>query len=296
MPHDRDFLNHAGGEGWHLDRALFDAELLKLAQAAGAEFRTGTTVTRAARDAGGVWTTLVCNGERIAVERTEYLVDATGRAARLARMLGATIQRHEQFIALHALLAPAEGAECDDRLWLEAARDGWAYSAPLPEGKLSVGFVTTTTHRAGPQTLRAAALFSQTTETLSRLAPDWTKVSWRARLAGNTQLSLACDEGWFAVGDAVAAFDPLTSYGLTFALGSAILAGEAIVECVQGRTDVALIGYRSAIQHTSELTRVGLSQLYATETRWREAPFWRAARARSYDKCAKEVAVIHQLN
>jgi flavin-dependent dehydrogenase len=42
-------------------------------------------------------------------------------------------------------------------------------------------------------------------------------------------LSRAAGKGWIAVGDAAAAFDPITSQGLANALGSALVAAGALL-------------------------------------------------------------------
>jgi len=74
------------GHGWHLDRRRFERRLNEHATRAGATRCTGTTVTSVTR-AGSAWT-LRCRGALDEIE-AGFVVDATGRASRIARMLGA---------------------------------------------------------------------------------------------------------------------------------------------------------------------------------------------------------------
>ena len=84
---DRSFIFSPHGHGWHVDRAAFDAPLAERAVAAGAVRRRGTWWARAWLTDDGV--AVEVDGAPIAAD---HLVDATGRAARLARQLGAQAQ------------------------------------------------------------------------------------------------------------------------------------------------------------------------------------------------------------
>ncbi|MER6408062.1 FAD-dependent oxidoreductase [Streptomyces viridosporus] len=92
------------GEGRHLDRARFDATLLQAARAAGARLHTGRV--RGVRREQGRWRIVTGDGS---VLSAVHLVDATGRAARLVRRLGATPIRSDHLVAARAVLADRAG-------------------------------------------------------------------------------------------------------------------------------------------------------------------------------------------
>src|SRR5207247_2461927 len=68
------------------------------------------------------------------------LVDATGRAAAVARRLGARRLCHDRLVCAYAVL-DGERAE-DGRSLVESCRDGWWYATPLPGGRALAGFFT----------------------------------------------------------------------------------------------------------------------------------------------------------
>ena len=73
--------------------------------------------------------------------------------------------------------------------------------------------------------------------------------------------------GWSAVGDAAISFDPLSGYGLTNALSSAI----ALADAVAGDSMAA---YSAALERRFSAYLEQRAEFYALEPRWRERPFW----------------------
>jgi flavin-dependent dehydrogenase len=96
-----------------------------------------------------------------------------------------------------------------------------------------------------------------------------------ARFAGGAITSPAAGRGWIAVGDAAAAFDPLSSAGLTHALDSAIDAAERIRHTLSGAT-TALDDYVACTLDEYDAYLAARQQYYARERRWHDQPFWRA--------------------
>ncbi|HEX2252068.1 MAG TPA: FAD-dependent monooxygenase, partial [Thermoanaerobaculia bacterium] len=149
-PYDAPFLANPHGAGWHVDRRRFEARLAAAAVAAGAEWRWSCEVVRCAPDGEG-WRLEVrsAGGEERAVVETlaaRYLADATGRAARLARRLGARRLgarrvRHDRLVGVAALLGPTEALR-DTYTLVESTPDGWWYSALLADGRLAVAWMT----------------------------------------------------------------------------------------------------------------------------------------------------------
>ena len=53
--------------------------------------------------------------------------------------------------------------------------------------------------------------------------------------AETSRLDRIAGPGWLALGDAAAAYDPLSSYGIGSAMGSGFYAGQAIADSLAGR-------------------------------------------------------------
>jgi flavin-dependent dehydrogenase len=137
------------GNGWHLDRRRFECDLAARAVAAGATRRCGRRVSSVARN-GRTWNLQLDDGT---VVDCTFLIDATGRASWLSRRLGARRVHHDRLIATVAFL---DGGHCDSTTLIEAAADGWWYSAPLPDSRLAVMLISDTPRPWAPAQLTRA--------------------------------------------------------------------------------------------------------------------------------------------
>ena len=87
--HANDFIFSPYGVGWHIDRARFDATLARAAEGAGAAVYRDARLTGCEQDGGGTWLIEAVHDNRRRHFRANFLVDATGRPASLARKNGA---------------------------------------------------------------------------------------------------------------------------------------------------------------------------------------------------------------
>jgi flavin-dependent dehydrogenase len=264
-PIDRSFILGPYGNGWHVDRACFDAMLVDTAEQAGVRALRGVRVGKVER---------VDTGLRVEADEpvlAATIVDATGRTARLARMLGANRAQLDRLVCVARVFAI--GSEPAGDTFIEAASDGWWYASPLPDQR------------------RVIALFTDTHQVVrSRLATvdGWTDALARTEHVGDLACGVPCGkvrvttsasheleppagDGWIAVGDAAFAVDPLSSGGVEFALRSAAAAA-----------DVLLGGDRSTYQRqiadeASEYRRLR-AEIYGWEHRFADAAFWSARR------------------
>ena len=129
MATETDFLRDPDGHGWHLDRALVDAWLLRTAVVRGT-----ILLTPARQHCGDGWRARVAT-KRGEVELTaRFAIDAGRRAAPLARLLGARRRRSDRLVCgwLHG---PARGIGRGAGLTIvEAVEDGWWYTTRFREG------------------------------------------------------------------------------------------------------------------------------------------------------------------
>ena len=98
-----------------------------------------------------------------------------------------------------------------------------------------------------------------------------------AHPAHSSRLTRACGPGWFAVGDAAASFDPLSSYGIGSALGTGFYAAQAIVSAWAGEA-TSLEAYRYLIDSRYPHYLDRLRERYQAVSRWPDAPFWERRR------------------
>ncbi|WP_452030414.1 hypothetical protein [Azospirillum palustre] len=194
------------------------------------------------------------------------IVDATGRAAAVARRKGARLLPIADLIAI----------SCNGRMdrpampIIEAVPDGWWFAV----GEADHTVVTYFTDAVGAAHIRspvdlAARLAS--TELLVRSIELNLDGTLSRSSAVSSYLEPGAGAGWAAVGDALLARDPLTSYGLTFAVQSALHLADAytakgfIHDIYLQPIDVAIARYRIARQ-----------RLYLAGTAAFDRPFWHA--------------------
>jgi flavin-dependent dehydrogenase len=124
------FISSPYGNGWHLDRRRFDLRLGAGAAAAGVRLVQGVRVTACTPAPRDTWRLTLDRDGRANGMTVGAVVDATGRRARLARALGA---RRHVVDRLVGVAVQYRGAPTDGGFTLvEAVRDGWWYSAPVP--------------------------------------------------------------------------------------------------------------------------------------------------------------------
>lgn len=274
---ERDFLFGRLGPGWHVDRTTFEAELAEVAREAGTEWRVSTRVTRVARD-GDRWMVLTDSpGGNVA---TDFVIDATGRRAIVARRLGVRRVYFDRLVGAAAVLSGPAPTEAPGLVSLvEAVPDGWWYSAPLPGGRLTVLFMTDADLPAvevarTPDGWRR--LLAGTRHTARRVADGRYDGPPEVRVAtaATGRLAACSGDGWAAVGDAAATFDPLSSHGIYSALAGGYDAGRAVAEAVGGQA-AKLEAYSDALEKTfaEYLSLRGMH--YWAERRWPGSTFWR---------------------
>lgn len=274
---DRNAILHLEGPGMVLDRRRFEADLRKAAAEAVDPHATRLAV---AAVADGRWALTLETGETL---HADAVVDASGRTAAIGRNL-AEYRRADQLIAVHAFLNQIdETVEPTKAVLIEAVKTGWWYAALLPDGTLSVAYFT------DPDLLG---------ETPSRNVDAWSRLidgtryigRWigdagfavdvppRLASAGTTWLSPPAGrvEGapWIAIGDAAAAFDPLSSHGMTTALWAGERAAGILPAALTGDGD-ALPSYTRAVLDGVRRFLDQRTQMYASERRFADAPFWR---------------------
>lgn len=267
--------NHAiyspAGQGWHLDRAKFDRFLASRAEAVGVVLLPDTRVHSALRTDSG-WRLDVSSGAAL---HARFVVDATGRAATIARTCGAAPVSLDPLVSF-ARFFRDDGAS-DPRTLIEAVADGWWYTAALTGGLRVAAFMTDSDiareHRLNRESSWRAAL--EETQFIRGTVPEQGACGELVRPAGSAYLEAPAGDGWIAIGDAACAHDPLAGQGITRSLRSGILASYAICDLLQGESATGLERYRHLMRHGWTGYLAARRRFYLEERRWPERQFWR---------------------
>lgn len=280
-PVERDFIFGTTGPGWRLDRDRFEDELRTVATHAGADWRTGHRLVGISRREPSGWTIELDTPRGHRRCSADYVVDASGRAARVARLLGVHRVRYDNLVAVvgtFPALTVDEDQEPDAATLVEAIPEGWCYSLALPDNDLLVAYLTDgdLLDRAAlrrPGALRHLLIAAPAT--LARIGSrDGQPFGpLRIRPAHTSRLRVLTGPGWLAVGDAAATYDPLASYGIVAALGAGLYAGEAVAGHLGGRDD-AVSSYVRRVDRVVAHYLLLHHGHYGDEQRWPEAPFW----------------------
>ncbi len=285
---DRDYFFTAPGRGANLDRRAFDAAMTARAERAGARLVFGARLDRLERAGSGVCATLRGAGAPIRVS-AGIVVDASGRRAVAARRLGAATRRLDRLVGVMALIGDAPPDDAPGRLRIEAVEDGWWYRVRLAHGATVATFMTdagtVAAHPGGPRGLwlARAAAFGLRDGAEAPCPPV------RVFDAATQTLFPGFGPGFLAIGDAAAAYDPLSSWGIAKGVADGDAAARALAAAVSGRDD-ALAAHDAARRAAFERYRAARRDAYAAEDRWPDAPFWRARRAAAPSEAVLEGA------
>jgi len=280
-----DFVLNPYGPGWHLDRSRFNRTLLEQAASSGAALIRGSRLAgRPQTVAGGYALSLVGRGDAVGRTLTaRFVIDATGRSAAFARATGATRTTRDRLTVVCGFFDGAAVAAASRLTLLEAERDGWWYAAALPGERLIVAFATDadTVRQAG--LTRPGAWLARCRRTRhvaarldgGRLLPGRLTV----RTASSSILRPAAGWHWFAVGDAAATHDPISSAGIQKALADGARAAVAVMATASGGTDgdgaSAAARYMADTEAAFAEYEGNRDYFYRLETRWPDSLFWR---------------------
>ncbi|MBB4635043.1 NAD(P)/FAD-dependent oxidoreductase [Longimicrobium terrae] len=276
--HANDFIFDPNGHGLSLDRARFDASLRDGAEAAGVRVQSGARVASAARDGSG-WRVVLRSADGAVEEAAcDWLVDATGRSAAIARQHGAARMHSDGLVAFYARFTPDRPGDRDARTMIESTPDGWWYTALVPGGERVVAWLTDAdlaerTAMLAPEGF-VDRLLDSTHVAAALHAFDYTMTTRpRGADAGSARLDRFTGEGWIAVGDAALSFDPLSSQGMLTALYTGMRAGQALHAHLDGDAS-ALGAYAARLEEISRAYDENRCVFYGYEARWADHPFW----------------------
>lgn len=262
---------------FQVDRATLDSHMLDLAVEAGCELRRPAKVTRIELEgAQGQDVSYETHGTHETV-RARWLIDASGRAALLARKLGHFRQNTEH--PINAVWARFSGVkDWDSYEWRERFPDyanacrtarswatnhlmghgWWCWIIPLKGGDVSAGVV----YDSRIFQLGEGANLSERLRTHLLMHPVGREIFGEAQVMEHDVHAFSalpyvsaqvCGDGWASVGDAAGFIDPLYSPGLDFCsyttyyvadMVASNLAGEDVAERLRYYNEQYPVTYR----------------------------------------------------
>jgi flavin-dependent dehydrogenase len=290
---ERDFVLSPYGAGWHVDRSRFDEMMRDSALRSGAKWLDCKSLRDVELDPQGWRIRLPAqSGDCSVIAR--FVIDATGRSSVFARRVGAKRNLLDHLTGVAGYFSSAENHPIEPVLLVEAVENGWWYTAPLPEGKLIAVYMTDAEFIQRQKLTQAEIWMEQlnvTIEQSKRIKEHGFRLEGGLRVmqAESSFLNQVAGEGWLAAGDAAAAFDPLSSQGITTAISSGLDAARTASAWLAGNRD-AVTAYARRMRETYAEYLAHRNIYYRMEQRWPENNFWKSRQQRKQVAPAGEAA------
>jgi len=268
-------------KGYHVDRAVFDQDMLDKARSAGSKVYHPAQVHEVERLGDWGWRVVIASEEGLQFLKARFIVDAAGKRGAIP---GARIKDGPPLVALHANWALDAPAEFDGLI--EGGEDAWLWYARTAPDRAVVSVF------CDPRGLRASSgvqakyrdllrqFHAGKVEQLGTPCSDA-----QACNATSHHAEHAIGDHYLRVGDACFSVDPLSSQGVHLALLSG-LQGAVIVNTVlrsPENTEAAQRFFRMRIAERVSRYTARTKQEYslAAATRrnafWQERSAWRSA-------------------
>lgn len=282
QPAHNDFFLDLVGKGYHLNRNLFDEQLLEHALLMGAKLHRGWRLG-ATEAIGQQWRLRFQRSRPLqtAVD-ADFVVDASGKSAAFCRRLNVFRNICDEVIFICAIIELDSSDQILPHTFVESVPEGWWYAAKLPHNKMVITFCT---DKADLKTYRwdnperwlgllrnSQWMQKNLPKSLLETTPE--QISLIKEYAPSSLLSAVCGNNWLAVGDAASSCDPITSAGITKSLIQGEHAGKAIAGLITGDKS-ALTNYQQQV-FADFSQYIGVrNSLYRSEQRFTDQPFWR---------------------
>lgn len=275
--YENDFIFNPYGCGWHIDRRRFDAMLALAAKEVGASVYLSTRVVTCTQQPSGCWwIEALCDGLPISFQ-AEFLVEATGRTSSLAAKPATKRMIYDKLVGVIKFLTiNSPILACDCRTLVEASKEGWWYSAVLPNNNLVVAYMTDTDllpRKSIPLADFWQECLRKVPHTQARVESCLWNSSFHTVAAFSYRRNCVADHQWLAIGDAASAFDPLSSQGIYKALQSGITAAR-VIKASQSNCQASLNEYAAHVEKSFAEYLQMWAAYYNRERRWSDSVFW----------------------
>lgn len=262
----------SAGQEWLVDRRDLDAAL-SMAARAFADMRAGHLISAIEQENGVIATIRDRDGPEELV-RADFLVEARGR--------GAPGAAHRITGPRTVALCRRQSTALPPSTFLETSAEGWAWLAVPRTGDAYVQ-LSTGSALPGHETLPAyfEALLGAFPSIRARIDHSTTHSPVEARLATAGLAVKPVQARVLRVGDAALALDPLSGHGVFEAIAGAFAAAATINTILKRPedADIARRFYNDRAASTFQARALSGQVHYRAETRWADAPFWKARQA-----------------
>jgi len=276
--HKTDAIQNPQGGGWHIDRAAFNHALLKFTVSQGVTLLCSQVLSAEYKSCWHVMLT-----EQTDVLRCDYLIDGTGRASSLGKLIGRKKIHLDKQMAIVAWFESSDDDQ-EKMTRIKAVSDGWWYSARLPNKStkgLPIRVVAKFMLPEQSKSLNTPQAYLMQLNNSGLLPVDFNEsqilsgpyftdasVSKLDELSNNTL-------SFLAIGDAALSLDPLSSQGMFFALYSGIKAGEQIIEARANQIN-QFENYDNDINAVLNANQKARKHYYVSEHRFSESEYWQS--------------------
>jgi flavin-dependent dehydrogenase len=260
--------------GWRFLRPGLDHWLQEQAVQAGVELRKHTRASGPLPSSGQGPVALSTPDRSSVTVDAKLVIAATGRSSAPPFLPVEIEERLPETIALSTIVEDV--SEETDISIIEAVVHGWIWWLPLGDGRASLALLC---DPAEVKALGRADIWKRAIQSVQGPARNCSTASTRGTPATARLNSIST--GLLLAGDAISAIDPLSSQGLEKALVSAEATALAARTVLLGDASAATMGdHRQRWERgLFRIHRQRALDLYRSETRFPEAPFWQARHA-----------------
>lgn len=278
QPSTRNAIFSTEESSFQLNREAFDIALVQKVSDLGGEVFPRTKIQRVKQRDSGRWELLLrhdTEGEFRII--ATYLIDATGRNAKVSHQLGVAPNKKDNLVGVGCFLTTPNNHQLEFGHIIESYEDGWWYCAQLPNKQLVVSLFSDA-DIVSEQRLNSLECWqkklSQTVHLKKQLqgATLNSDKTW-VRNASSQVLQSALPSHFMSVGDAACAFDPISSMGIGFALSSGCQAALSIANHRENAASFSL--YQHDLENIFNDYWAMRKTIYEKESRWRHASFWK---------------------
>lgn len=230
-------------QAFNVERAAFDNAMLDEARRAGATVRENVTIKEIKKLADG--DCILSSGDEDFSSR--WVIDASGQATVLGRLLNLRVQRKEEhlhrvayfqhFHGVEGLHGREAGHPC-----IAMTDEGWFWMIPIDASRTSIGLVM------NPKIARSLNIPTNKILQWGIERCPFVRGRMKNATGSDTNMVLAdfsytckpyAGEGYFQVGDAAAFLDPIFSTGMTLSMMSAKQAAEHVIHIMRNQISPA---------------------------------------------------------
>jgi len=272
---ENNFFFNPFGHGWHLNRLKFDKQLISHAEKSGATLFTKSLIKTITQYDSGNCGIEFLDHCHIKTIDTRFVIDATGRNAFFVKNQGGKRLNIDRLIGIVSIQGKKTKQNNSNYTLVESAKNGWWYSADIPDNKMVVAFMTDA-DMYKKENCASENFFNRSlssTKFINKRCSESFPDRIRIYAANSYIMTKIHGSNWIAIGDAAMALDPLSSQGIYKAIKSGVSAAETIHEQFT-RNKYALEIYSNNLNAEFEKYLQLRKLYYLKEKRWPKSLFW----------------------